>query len=117
MADIRITGGGGLDALLRKLQASTTSAPRGVTNAVREATDQGVQVAKREAPVDTGRLESEIYGTSSALSGLVMSPAPYSGFQNFGTSRVPPNEYMGRTARAVEADFLDRVEAVGRDIF
>lgn len=113
MAQIRVSGIGGLDLLAAALQASKSEAPRRVSEAVAASTRKGGLLARANAPVRTGHLKANIRDTSSALSGLVVSDAGYSGFVNWGTSRQAPNEYMGRAFEAVKPEFVEAVEQAG----
>ena len=101
MAEIDLTVVG-LDRIVSQLQAANDGITGRVQAGMKTTTDRGVEIAKSEAPVDTGKLKSEIYGVPTALSGLVRSPTSYAGFVDGGTSRQPPNNYMGRTKNRLE---------------
>ncbi len=69
------------------------------------------QRAKDEAPVDTGRLRSEIEAVKEGpYTWAVISPTPYAVFVVFGTSKMAPNDYMLRAVRAEEPDFYAEVD-------
>lgn len=73
--------------------------------------------ARKNAPVDTGRLRADIQFETvrSALLGVVYNTVFYAPFVHFGTSRMSANPYLFKAAESVQADHLVRLaEALER---
>lgn len=85
----------------------TRKARAGVAAAVEKAAHDIEAQAKARAPVDTGHLRSSI--TSRPLEStrwVVESPAQYSVFQEFGTSRMAAQPFMTPAAEMVAPQLL-----------
>jgi HK97 gp10 family phage protein len=74
--------------------------------------------ARAVAPVDTGFLRSSIQTTvtGDGLTANVTAHARYSIYQELGTSRMPPQPFMGPAADAVAPSFEAAMGQIGGDI-
>lgn len=75
--------------------------------------------AKQFVPVDTGHLKGSIGpptfhgdGRSGAMEAVIEATADYSGFVEWGTSRMAPRAFMGPALDRVAPDFIAAMEAI-----
>lgn len=116
MADIDF-GFAEVSRLVSSLKDTTTRVNKDVPAVVQEAGTRVQQRAKFFAPVDTGRLRENIRIDSGGVFDVtVTSHMGYSGFQEWGTSRMNPQPYMGPAAETVTPEFQDDIGTVGKRI-
>lgn len=116
MADISLTVRG-LDGLLGGLAATGQRVSRDAADIVQRGGSRYQSRAKYHAPVLTGRLRGDIRIQSGGeLTVTVTSHAPYSGFQEFGTSRCSPQPYMGPAEKATTPEIVNEFVALGRTV-
>lgn len=84
----------GLEEISKKLRKNMNLSL--VNQVVRNNTDEMTLNAKRLAPTDTNNLKTLIHYElkNGGLVGVVTSPAPYSGYQEFGTRKMRKWPYM-----------------------
>lgn len=84
----------GLEEISKKLRKNMDLSL--VKQVVRNNTDEMTLNAKRLAPTDTNNLKTLIHYElkNGGLVGVVTSPAPYSGYQEFGTRKMRKWPYM-----------------------
>ncbi|MDV2602164.1 HK97-gp10 family putative phage morphogenesis protein [Pediococcus acidilactici] len=89
----------GQDLLLRKLKQNMQK--EAVKKIVKERTANMQVEAQKLAPVDTGNLKRSIRLEllKGGMAGAVISPADYSGYQEFGTRFMAAQPYMGPAFR------------------
>lgn len=99
----------GQDVLLRKLKQNMQK--EAVKKIVKEHTANMQTEAQKLAPVDTGNLKRAISLELSegGLAGTVISPADYSGYQEFGTRFMDAQPYMGPAWRKERPLFLSEL--------
>ena len=74
--------------------------------------------AKRKAPVDTGALRNSI-GTSIAgdrMSAEIGPTVNYAPYQEYGTSRMAAQPYMGPALDEVTPGFVSAMEQIGKGL-
>ena len=107
---------GEVNHLAADLAAAPAKATAGSTRAVTGSAHQTQRDAQRFAPVLTGALRSGIVVKAAGLSAEVVSTAPYSAFNEYGTSVMAPQPFM-RPAADIAADPLaDDIGDAGEDI-
>ena len=117
MAKISVTVTG-LDRILAGLEGAQARVDRDAPDIVQRAGTRYQSWAKFFAPVDTTRLRGDIrIAPGGVLDVTVTSHAPYSGFQEFGTSRMSPQPYMGPSERSVSPEVADEFGDLGRNLF
>lgn len=72
--------------------------------------------AKVFAPVDTGNLESSITADVDGLTAEIGPTASYGGYQEYGTSKMHAQPYMGPAAEKNTQPFEDAMGKVGEKI-
>lgn len=110
---------------LRALSADLTAAGRQVGNkaraVVRKAAIDIERDAKALAPVDTGNLKSSIghsdlrIGTTGSLVAEIGPTANYGVFLENGTSRMPPQPFMGPAADRNTPSFEQAMAQLGAE--
>ncbi|MFG1659079.1 HK97-gp10 family putative phage morphogenesis protein [Micromonospora chersina] len=75
--------------------------------------------AKQFAPVDTGHLKGSIGpptfhgdGRSGVMEAVIEAAANYSGFVEWGTSRMAPRAFMGPALDRVAPDYIAAMEKI-----
>lgn len=96
----------------KQLQAKLKKAPpevrKRVVDQINRSTININRMAKRFAPVDEGRLQTSIrfeFIRQGEL-GRVFTDVEYAAFQEFGTSRMAAQPYLGPAARIENPKFL-----------
>ena len=99
----------GQDLLMRKLKQNMQK--KAVKEIVKKHTIDMQSNAQDLAPHDTGNLERAISLELSegGLAGTVISPADYSGYQEFGTRFMDAQPYMGPAWRKERPLFLSEL--------
>jgi HK97 gp10 family phage protein len=72
--------------------------------------------AKAGAPVDTGALKNSISSDINGLSAEIGPTISYGVFQEYGTSRMAPQPFMGPAVDANEPNFVSAMGQVGEKI-
>lgn len=74
--------------------------------------------ARANAAVDTGFMQSSIdTATDSGGLAMLISPtAEYSVYVEYGTSRMPPQPFMGPALDAIEPSFISAMESLGGEV-
>jgi HK97 gp10 family phage protein len=102
------------------LAADLAAAPAKVevesVKAVDVAAHRTQRDAQRFAPVLTGRLREGIVVEAAGLSASVVSTAPYSDYQEYGTSKMAPNPFMRPAADLAPGPLADDLGDAGEDI-
>lgn len=81
--------------------------------AIKATVAEGVELAKKNAPVDTGALQDEIHGEDEGdLTGSVVSSIDYAIFNELGTVKMAPQPYMTPMAEVMKSKFIDRMSKV-----
>ena len=89
---VSVTGTQALAAHIARLNGEATSAlAKGLTRACEEII---TDAKEHYVPVDTGALKNSINANGGGSDWRVDSPASYSVFQEFGTSRMAARPYM-----------------------
>lgn len=88
-----------LAGLARSLSAAAVAAEPLAQAAIRKVATDIQATAQRLAPVDTGFLRSSIgvtySGAGASFSAQIAATAEYAGFVEYGTSRTPPQPFLG----------------------
>ena len=102
----------GQDVLLRKLERNMQK--EAVKKIVKEHTANMQTEAQKLAPVDTGNLKRSIRLEllKGGMAGTVISPADYSGYQEFGTRFMAAQPYMGPAWRKERPIFISELRAL-----
>ena len=111
-------GGAELRALAADLRAAGPKVKRQASQVVRKSGQALQNHARRNAPVDTGFLQSSIYMAtdSTGLAAIISPTAHYAHFQEHGTIYQPAQPFMGPGADAIEPSFTAAMEQLGGDI-
>jgi HK97 gp10 family phage protein len=81
-----------------------------VVSNIEEIVAQGVDIAKALAPVRTGYLVSTIDADQLGETGyLLYCTAPYAVYQEFGTSRIMPRQFMTAAWELIVEAISDRI--------
>lgn len=72
--------------------------------------------AKAAAPVDTGHLKNSISTDVDGLTAEIGPTASYAMYQEYGTSRMRPQPFMGPAVDANEGKFVQAMGQVGEKI-
>ncbi len=102
----------GQDVLLRKLKRNMQKTA--VKEIVKKHTANMQVQAQKLAPVDTGNLKRSIRLEllKGGMAGAVISPADYSGYQEFGTRFMAAQPYMGPAWRKERPIFISELWAL-----
>lgn len=73
---------------------------------VQQTADNVVKGAQDRAPVDTGRLRDGIHREGGGMEATVVSEAPYSVFQEYGTSRMGAHPFFWPALEAERPIYL-----------
>ena len=111
-------GGAELRALAADLRAAGPKVKRQASQVVRKSGQALQNHAIRNAPVDTGFLQSSIYMAtdSTGLTAIISPTAAYSHFVEHGTIRMAAQPFMAPALEAVEPSFVAAMEHLGGDI-
>lgn len=109
----------GMGLLSKRLKQLPGKVRDGLTDAVRDETNDVVEDMRRTAPRDTGDLvrgmQAEI--TSDGLGGRAVSTARHSTFVVHGTEDTPENDFMTPAAERGRRRFPGRIrDAVGAEL-
>lgn len=110
----------GLDSLQKRMLAAPADKQKRVQAEINRSTLNIDRIAKRLAPVNKdprvvgGRLRSSIRFeiTNQGNTGSVFTDVEYAAFQEFGTSRMMAQPFLGPAAREEQPKFLKRVEKI-----
>lgn len=89
-----------------------------IADNVRKTTTAVERSAKRNAPVDTGRLRDSIQqsitgsGRGALITGNVFSDVPYANFVESGTSRNAPQPWLGPAVAEHEDQFQQNMDKI-----
>ena len=102
---------------IEKLSAAISNAhPKAVEQAIKvtqNAGEEGRNIAKRFAPVDTGFLKDHIVTKHSSMESIIDSQAGYSGFLEYGTRYMSAQPYMGPMMKYIEPKYrMDMTKAM-----
>ncbi|UPU32304.1 HK97-gp10 family putative phage morphogenesis protein [Pediococcus acidilactici] len=102
----------GQDLLLRKLERNMQKTA--AKEIVKKHTANMQAEAQKLAPVDTGNLKRSIRLEllKGGMAGAVISPADYSGYQEFGTRFMAAQPYMGPAWRKERPIFISELRAL-----
>lgn len=98
--------------LLRAAAGMEESAEAAVERVSRAA----LVTAQRVAPVDTGELRRGIRVTRQGARATVSVTSFYATFQEFGTTRMPPNPYIGPAFDRHAPELVREVEVIRDDV-
>lgn len=85
----------------------TPALRREVSKVIKNSVEEGIQLAKDNAPVDTGALRDEIHAEDvSDLAGSVVSAIEYAIFNELGTVKMAPSPYMTPMAEVMRPRFF-----------
>jgi HK97 gp10 family phage protein len=87
-----------------------------VTDAVQDAGEGIERDAQRMAPRLTGLLSSSVRDTGGGLSVTVSTSVRYAVYQEYGTSKMAPQPFMGPALEANTPSFYAAVTAAAGDI-
>lgn len=97
-----------------------TAAATGIdlrANAAAERVGRGaLETARANAPVDTGELRRGLRFRRDGSRAVVESSTFYSAFQEFGTSRMAPDPFIGPAAQLWGPRLFDEVEQIRDDV-
>jgi HK97 gp10 family phage protein len=104
----------GQDVLLRKLKRNMQKTA--VKEIVKKHTANMQVEAQKLAPADTGTLKRNIrlMFLNGGLAGTVISPADYSGYQEFGTRFMAAQPYMGPAWRKERPIFISDLKDLAK---
>lgn len=104
----------GLDSLQKRMLAAPADKQKRVQAEINRSTLTIDRTAKRNAPVDIGRLRSSIRFeiTNQGNTGAVFTDVEYAVFQELGTSRMMAQPFLGPAAREENPKFLKRVKKI-----
>ena len=113
---VAVTGG----AEFAKFAADLLRVASGVDvkgqKAVERVGQGALAMARSIAPTDKGDLRSGLRLTRKGTVAVVESSEFYSAFQEYGTSRMPPNPFMGPTAAEWGPRLVAEVEGLRDEI-
>lgn len=112
--DISVEGLGGLDEVEAALNNANRTVHRRTVEVIRKHGQMTGTLGRANAPVLTGATKASI-GTDYGDGGLSATTGPTTSWAIFperGTSRQPPQRYMGRAADTVEPKFIAACEDV-----
>lgn len=80
------------------------------TNELRKISNRIRTDARAQAPVDTGRLRDSLHVRSERSRGggvsfTIITYVPYAAYQEFGTSRIPAQAFMGKALAKARARY------------
>lgn len=107
-----------LNALAASLTAASAKAKTMAGMAVAKTALDCEAAAKRRAPVDTGALRNSI-GTSIAgdrMSAEIGPTVNYAPYQEYGTSRMAAQPYMGPALDEVTPGFMSAMEQISKGL-
>lgn len=82
-----------------------------------KSVEEGASVARQLAPVDTGRLRSEISVSVTSGDGVVLeSPTPYAVFVEYGTTVSPAQPYFTPGLEVAKQNYAKRLKRLPREI-
>jgi HK97 gp10 family phage protein len=84
--------------------------------AIRKSANQTQRDARRFAPVLTGRLREGIEVHAQGLEAEVVSTAPYSVYNEYGTSKMAPHPFMRPAGDLAPDPLADDLGDAGEDI-
>lgn len=93
------------DELLEEMEEFASDVDAEIDRALREAQD----LAKRRAPVDTGRLRDSV--SVDLQEDTLFSDVEYAPYVEFGTVHQPATHFMGDSARDAFRNSIDRLES------
>jgi HK97 gp10 family phage protein len=85
-------------------------------DAVMRVARDALRTAQNRAPVDTGRLRNELHIVRKGSVVAVESTVEYAIFQEFGTSNMAPNPFIGPAFAKGAVDLVREVEAIADDV-
>lgn len=111
-----MSGTGDLARLAADLGTASVRVGAKVSSAVDESTTSVAQTAQNLAPVDTGELRSSITANDGTMSGTVEAGTDHAFYVEFGTSKMPPQPFMGPALDAEEDPFVKAIEQALDDL-
>ena len=84
--------------------------------AVTKVSKRAAETARKAAPSDTGRLSRSIRVTVDGSRAVVETDLYYARFQEFGTSKMAPNPFMGPAFQRHAPELVKEVEGIADEI-
>ena len=84
--------------------------------AVTKVSKRAAETARKAAPSDTGRLSRSIRVTVDGSRAVVETDLYYAAFQEFGTSKMAPNPFMGPAFQGHAPELVREVEGIADEI-
>lgn len=84
--------------------------------ATKEVGGNALKTAQALAPRDTGKLHASINLTQDGDRAIVETTLYYAAFQEYGTSRMAPNPFMGPAFQRHEPELIREVEKIADDV-
>ena len=84
--------------------------------AVTKVSNRAAETARKAAPSDTGRLSRSIRVTVDGSRAVVETDLYYARFQEFGTSKMAPNPFMGPAFQRHAPELVKEVEGIADEI-
>lgn len=84
--------------------------------ATKEVGGNALKTAQALAPRDTGKLRAAISLTQDGDRAIVETSLYYAAFQEYGTSRMAPNPYMGPAFERHAPELVREVEKIADDV-
>jgi HK97 gp10 family phage protein len=84
--------------------------------AVMRVARDALRTAQNRAPVLSGTLRDELHIVRKGSVVAVVSSVPYAIFQEFGTSNMPPNPFIGPAFAQGAVDLVREVEKIADDV-
>ena len=84
----------GDDKFIATLEKAMAESERTVDAVIKNNAERTMRKAKQLAPVDTWFMHDTIYTEYAPLTGMIHSPAAYSGYQEYGTRFMGAQPFM-----------------------
>ena len=105
-----------LNALTAALVKSEAKVTEMASRAVAKTALDCEAAAKRKAPVDTGALRNSIGTSIAGLAAEIGPTVNYAPYQEYGTSRMAAQPYMGPALDEVTPGFMSAMEQIGKGL-
>lgn len=86
------------------------------TKAATKVGTRAAETARKAAPTDTGRLSRSIRVKVDGARAVVETDLYYARFQEFGTSKMAPNPFMGPAFQRHAPELVREVEGIADEI-
>jgi len=102
---------------LKRMQTWPDALERAGADAARQAAQQGAELARQYAPVDSGELRSGIGVRRDGNGAAVNSAAPHAAMLEYGTSRMAAQPYMLPMAEEMRGRFAEIAADAVKEVF